>query len=128
MHQEGLELYEKTSIMAEEQFNKLRAEEQDLYFLLQGSEPIYDLIDTEVSDDNVIINFKTTKESNRTYFTFDIAESVGIKYHPEILYKVNGSVLDGNQGRNIVYTIKHVKGNSIHRVYADNYTNINRRI
>jgi len=125
-----LERYEKSEIciMADEQFSKLNAEDQQLYLLLKKSFPVLKLSEDWYGSHKPIINFKTKKENSRTYFSFDIARPLsGSRAFPDICYGVEGSVIYGEQYKNIVYTIYW--GNGVFNlVYVDNYTNIDKNM
>jgi len=118
------ENYEEYSKIAGEQFSKLNSQDQDLCIVLRGSKPIYHLMNND--DYNTLINFKTKKEINRIYFSFDILGDMNI--HPGILYKVNGSFISSTRGRNIVYTIHNSNNNSLYGVYSDNYISVKNNV
>jgi len=121
---EGMEFYKKTSVLEDEQFDKLSKQEKELYIALKNSKGIHSIL-WRYCEQNSIINFKTKEESGVVYFAFEIVEAVGLKYQPTVLFKVSGSVMETSTGKNIVYIIQDIKIKNSYSVYLDNTINVN---
>ena len=118
--------FKNIDAIANEQFIKLTKQEQYLYDILRESKIIKELIKNGVSNKyRSILNFKASKESDRTYFSLDIIETSVIQNNYEVLFKIEGSIIDNFQENNIVYVVTNLKNNHLRNLYVDSYINVN---
>lgn len=119
------EFLKDIDVAVKEEFLKLTPQEQYLYNMLKESKIVEVLRKTNFNNKYNMLNFKTTKESNRTYFSFDIIETLETNNCSEISLKVEGSVISNFQGTNIVYIVTDLKNKGLQKLYVENYINVN---
>jgi len=122
-------MYKYTYERSNEEYNLLNKEDKKLYNLIEESDSIYSLMNTDLEDDNVIVNFKTTQDSNRTYFKFDIANASEPANNPQLTKTIKGSFLDCGNEKSIIYNVDSLPKSHIKpKTYIDKITTIKENV
>lgn len=93
-----------TRILSCEVNNQLPDEDKKLYFDINNSAPIAELL-YEGFDFNVILNFKTKKVKETKHFSFDVVSPINLCDKPFLKYKVSGFIYISRDIKKLYYNI-----------------------